>query len=205
MRPRALNVGSIVRASSVAAAVFWCAVSVPKIALAQDKTWDQLLAAGQKLQSQGRYAEAESSFQAALDRAKALPEPLAAARSMNYLGAVKQIRGEYSAAEALYASALDICGQHPAPLEKAAILLNQARLFGAEGKLNEAEVVCGRSLRSIDPNLGRTIRALPTRWTLSPLFNCAWDTTRKRCWLLRSRWRSARKRNLRTTWILPER
>jgi len=66
------------------------------------------------------------------------------ARSMNYLALVKQIRGDYSAAEALYRSALGACEQHPVDL--AAILLNQARLCGAEGKLDQAEALCRRSL-----------------------------------------------------------
>jgi len=58
----------------------WYGISVPGVALAllfcsvssaQDKTRVQLLATGQQLQAEGRYAEAEASFQSAFNQAQA--------------------------------------------------------------------------------------------------------------------------------------
>ena len=108
-----------------------------------EDSWLQLITAGQQLQLHGSYAEAELSFQSATDLA---PTPVAKARSMNYLGLVKQIRGDYPAAEALYGDAMRICEQHPAPLDMAAILLNQARLYRIESKFEAAGALCRKAL-----------------------------------------------------------
>lgn len=73
-----------------------------RVSVAQDREWPGLLARGQELQAQGRYAEAESTFQSALDQSS---DPLAVAQSLNRLGFSKQIRGDYSAAESLFQKA----------------------------------------------------------------------------------------------------
>src|SRR5690348_1342754 len=129
------------------------AVYVPQIE-AQDKALNQLVKTGQQLQAQGRYVEAESLFQSAVEQAEAYSEPLVIARTMNYLGAVKHTRGDYSAAAALYRSANEFCERHPAPLDLAAVLLNQARLAGAEGKFEQAEALCQRTLDIYRARLG---------------------------------------------------
>ncbi len=104
-----------------------CCASMPPACAGQDAELTQLLASGEQLQEQGRYEEAESTFQSALDRARASSEPLATAQIMYQLAMVKQIRGDFSGSEALYQKAIDL---HPSPRLTAAILLNNARLDG---------------------------------------------------------------------------
>ena len=101
----------------------------------------QSFSAGQTLQDEGRYAEAEASFQTALDQAKTQSDK---ALALNHLAVVKQIRGDYAAAEILYRQATAICP--PDSLELAAILLNQARLCGTQGRFDEAETLCRQAL-----------------------------------------------------------
>src|SRR5690242_20477630 len=125
----------------VALGVLAAGVCVPHVK-AQDTTLRQLVYKGQEFQALGRYVEAESVLQSALNQAEASSEPLTIARTMNYLGVVKHTRGDYSSAEALYRSATEICERQPAPLDLAAVLLNRARLAGAEGKFDEAEALC---------------------------------------------------------------
>jgi len=139
--------------ADVALGVLAAAVCVAAVK-AQDKALRQLVDAGQQLQAEGRYVEAESLLQSALNQAKASSEPLAIARTMNYLGVVKHTRGDYSAAEALYRSATEICERNPAPLDLAAVLLNQARLAGAEGKFDQAEALCKKTLDIYPARLG---------------------------------------------------
>ena len=139
---------------SVALGILACVVSTPQITTAQAKGWAQLIDDGHQLQAQGRYAEAEASFQSAVDQANAPFQPQAAARSMNYLAVVKQIRGNYPAAEALYRGAMDICERNPAPLDMAAILLNQARLCAARSEFDQAEALCRRSFEIHRSRLG---------------------------------------------------
>src|SRR5579872_2728234 len=147
-------VWAIALSPNVALVFFAWVASSPPVAMAQKKAWAQFLADGQQLQTQGRYPEAESSFQSAVEQSQAYSQPLATARSMNYLAVVKQIRGDYSAAEALYRSALEICERHPAPLDLAAIFLNQSRLYGAQGRFDQAEVLARRSLEIHRSQLG---------------------------------------------------
>ena len=123
-----------------------CCVLTSPAALAQDRELAQLLSQGQQLQAEGRYGEAASSFQSALDRANASGKPLDIAQSMYQLALVKQVLGDYSAAGALYEKATDLCVRNPAPKLLAAILLNNARLDGVEGKFGEAAVLAAKSL-----------------------------------------------------------
>jgi tetratricopeptide (TPR) repeat protein len=115
----------------------------------------ELLAAGQRCQSEGRYAEAENTFSAAVAAARATSEYHALARSMNYLASVKQIRGDYSAAEELYRAAIQICDRYRLPpQENAAILVNEGRLFSAQGRFDMAAAAARQSLEIHESELG---------------------------------------------------
>src|ERR1022692_4652474 len=92
------------RSVRFAVGILGCCVFGPPASMAQDAEWGQLLAQGQQLQAQGRYAEAASSFQSALDRASASSQPLETAQSLYQLALVKQVLGDYSSAGALYRS-----------------------------------------------------------------------------------------------------
>src|ERR1035438_4707944 len=142
------------RSVRFAVGILVCCVFGPPASMAQDAEWGQLLAQGQQLQAQGRYAEAASSFQSALDRASASSHPLETAQSLYQLGLVKQVLGEYSSAGALYEKANALCEQHPAPRLMGAILLNNARLYGVEGKFEEAALLAGKSLEIHQAQLG---------------------------------------------------
>ena len=94
----------------LALGILACCALMPSACAGQDPELTQLLASGQQLQEQGRYEEAESSFQSALDRACASSEPVATAQIMYQLAMVKQIRGDFPGSEALYQKAMDL---HP--------------------------------------------------------------------------------------------
>ena len=117
----------------LALGILTCCVWMPMATIAEDAEWTHLLFQGQQLQAQGRYGEAVSSFQSALDRASAFSQPLETAQSMYQLALVKQVLGDYSSAGALYEKAKALCEQHPAPRLMGAILLNNARLYAVEG------------------------------------------------------------------------
>src|SRR5262249_37422193 len=108
-----------------------------------DRAWAQLLAAGQQLQAQGHYAEAEAAFKSSLDKTS---QPVAIARLLNNLAEVPQVRGDYPAAVKLYRQARPICEQGRAPTDLAAMLLNQALVYEAWGQLDRAEALGQRSL-----------------------------------------------------------
>jgi tetratricopeptide (TPR) repeat protein len=122
---------------------------------AGNKTIAGTLAAGQRFQSQGRYADAENAFSEAVASARETSDFQALARSMNYLASVKQIRGDYSTAGELYRAAIQVCDRDGLPpREKAAILLNEGRLYSAEGRFDMAAAATRQSLEIHESGLG---------------------------------------------------
>ncbi len=76
---------------------------------AQEGVWKRYLDAGIKAYKQGRYAEAEMSFHAALKEAERFgPEDSHLATSLNHLGEVYDAQGRYAEAERLHKRALAI-------------------------------------------------------------------------------------------------
>ena len=78
-------------------------------AACQSNSWKSNNAAGSKALQQGRYADAEKLFLAALEEAKEFgPQDQRLATSLNNLASVYQAQGKYAEAEPLFKRALAI-------------------------------------------------------------------------------------------------
>ena len=116
------------------------------LAVGQTATWEQLIASGGGFQAEGRYAEAETAFRSALEKAESSAKPLQVARSLNELAMLLQIRGDFVHAEELYRRAMAIWEASPEQLNLAAVLNNLANVYGAEARYDKAEPLCRRAL-----------------------------------------------------------
>ncbi len=193
MQRRLDRILAVPLAYGMAAAVLAGLLGAPRFVSAQVKTWTDALVAGLGLQRQGHYAEAERELQSALDLARTSSDPAALPRAMNYLGVLKQIRGDYPAADALYRKAFERYVERPAPLDMAAVFLNQARLYGAQGRLQDAEAAGQNLWRPFGRNRNSIARVWPTHWMRSPGFISSRAATAMLNPAMKSRWRSVRK------------
>ena len=118
-------------------------------AVAQDTAWEKLNAVGMKALQEGRYAEAEQHWTAALKEAEKFGgQDPRLATSLNNLAELYRVQGQYAEAEPLYRRALAIWEkalgpEHP---DVAAGLNNLAELYRAQGQYAEAEPLFQRAL-----------------------------------------------------------
>ncbi len=132
------------------------AIAVPA-AFAQDTKWEKANAAGMEAYQQGRYAEAEKRWLAALEEAENFgPDDQRLATSLNNLALLYQAQGKYAEAEPLYQRSLGIMEkvlgpEHP---DVAASLNNLAELYRNQGRYAAAEPLYQRSLGIMEKALG---------------------------------------------------
>ena len=124
---------------------------------AQDTTkWEKSNAAGMKAYEEGRYAEAEKRWLAALEEAENFgPDDERLATSLNNLAALCRTQGKYAEAEPLYQRSLAIREkalgpEHP---DVASSLNNLAGLYDNQGKHAEAEPLYQRALAIVEKAL----------------------------------------------------
>ncbi|MFQ5695897.1 MAG: tetratricopeptide repeat protein, partial [Terriglobia bacterium] len=121
----------------------------PIAASAQSTAWEKYMEAGAKAYQQGRYAEAEKPWQAALKEAEGFgPEDPRLATTLNTLAALYQAQGRYAEAEPLSKRAIAIDEQvlgpdHP---DLAKALNTLAALYYAQGQYTEAEPLSKRAI-----------------------------------------------------------
>ncbi len=85
-------------------------------AACQSNGWKSNNAAGIKALQQGRYADAEKLFLAALEEAKGFgPQDPRLATSLNNLAGLYQSQGKYAEAESLFKRSLPIMTPNPLP------------------------------------------------------------------------------------------
>ncbi len=119
--------------------------------------WEKANEAGTKALQEGRYAEAERHWTAALKEAETFGEQdTRLATSLNNLALLYGNQGEYGEAEPLYQLALAILEkalgpEHP---QVAAGLNNLALLYKTQGKYTEAEPLYRRALAIVEKALG---------------------------------------------------
>ncbi len=136
---------------------FLCVVFVFIQACAQETQWDKHMTTAAKAYQQGRYTDAERSFQAAVKEAEALgPQDPRLATSLNNLAELYRLQGKYAEAEPLNKRALAIRQKAlgPAHPDVANSLNNLAGLYHQQGKYNEAEPLYKRSLAIVEKALG---------------------------------------------------
>ena len=137
-------------------AILWVVLVSPQ-ASAQGTAWKSNSAGGVKAFQQGRYAEAEKLFLAALEEAKGFgPQDPRLATSLNNLAELYRAQGRYAEAEPLYKRALAIVEkalgvEHP---HVATSLNNLASLYLDQGRYAEAEPLYKRSLAIDEKALG---------------------------------------------------
>src|SRR5215468_2886715 len=122
---------------AVTAWLLWILAFCPVLAVAQPKSWEEYIAAGQNAYQQGHYTEAEKLFEAALKVAEGFgPRDPSLAKSLNELAAVYYAQGKYAEAEPLYQRALVIWEKVLGPERPgvATSLNNLGELYYAQGK-----------------------------------------------------------------------
>ena len=136
--------------------ILWVVLVSPQ-ASAQGTAWERHMAAGVKAYQQGRYADAEKSFQAAVKEAEGFePQDPRLATSLNNLAELYRYQGQYAKAESLYKRALSIWEkalgpEHP---DVAQSLNNLGVLYLIQGKYAEAEPLHKRALAIREKALG---------------------------------------------------
>ena len=123
------------------------------------KLWDQHYAAGTQARLQGRYAESEKSWIAALEQANTFGDDhLLLATSLNNLAELYRTQGKYEEAEPLYKRSLTIREKSLGPEASgvAGSLNNLALLYHTQGKYEQAEPLFQRSLTIWEKALGPT-------------------------------------------------
>ena len=113
---------------------------------AQTKTWEQLTASGSELHAKGQYAEAESVFRRALEKAEESADPRRIARSLNDLAVVLYMRGDLAHADEMFRRAVAIWEALPEPANLAAGLRNLASLSSEEAQYDRAGQLGRRAL-----------------------------------------------------------
>jgi len=134
-----------------------CVVFVSIQACTQETQWRKHMAAGAKAHREGRYTDAERSFQAAVKEAEAFgPQDPRLATSLNNLAELYRLQGKYAEAEPLNKRSLAIREKAlgPAHPDVANSLNNLAGLYHQQGKYNEAEPLYKRSLEIVAKALG---------------------------------------------------
>src|SRR5215831_2077948 len=147
--------------------LLWILALCPVLAIAQPKSWEDYMAAGQSAYQQGRYAEAGELFEAALKEAEGFGlQDQRLATSLNSLAVLYHVQGKYAEAEPLYKRALGIREKtlgpdHP---DVASSLNSLAALYRAQGKYTEAEPLYQRALmireRALEPDNPGTAMSL---------------------------------------------
>ena len=126
-------------------------------AACQRTRWESNNAAGVKAFQQGRYADAEKLFLAALKEAEGFgPDDPRLAMSLNNLAGLYDNQGKYAEAEPLYKRllAIDEKALGPEHPDVAASLNNLALLYYNQGKYAEAEPLHKRALAIKEKTLG---------------------------------------------------
>lgn len=126
-------------------------------ASAQNTLWEKYNDAGKNAFQQGRYAETEKQFKAALKEAEQFgSEDPRLAATLNNLADVYRAQGKYALAEPLYQRALAIFEKAPGPEDSiVAVSLNRlAGLYHAQGKYTQAEPLYQRALAINEKLLG---------------------------------------------------
>ena len=140
-------------------------VCVALCAAAQETSWEKYNGAGMEAYAQGRYAEAEKHWKAALKKAEKFgPNDSRLATSLNNLALLYQAQGNYTEAELLFKRSLAISEkalgpEHPAV---ATNLNNLAGLYDAQGKYAQAEPLFRRALAIFEKALGPEHPAVAT-------------------------------------------
>jgi tetratricopeptide (TPR) repeat protein len=119
--------------------------------------WESNMRAGAQARQQGRYAEAESLFQAALKEAEQSgPEGPRVALSLDNLAMLYYTQGRYAQAEPLYQRALAVAekGLGPEDPYVATNLNNLGVLYRQQGKYAQAEPLHQRALAIREKRLG---------------------------------------------------
>ena len=134
------------RAGALALSVLALAVQV---AFAQEALWETANAAGMKAYQEGRYAEAETQFLAALKEAEKSgeEEDRRLATSLNNLANLYRAQGNYAQAEPLYRRALAFLTKAVGPDHPnvATALDNYTALLRKMGRDSEAEKMEARA------------------------------------------------------------
>src|SRR5215468_3342090 len=136
-------------ARAMVACLLWILAFCPLLAIAQPKSWEDYMAAGQSAYQQGRYAEAGELFEAALKEAEGFGlQDQRLATSLNSLAVLYHVQGKYAEAEPLYQRALRMREKALGPHHRdvATSLNNLALLYYAQGKYVEAEPLFKRAL-----------------------------------------------------------
>lgn len=129
----------------------------PESALAQSQTWQARTDAAYVLYGQGRYAEAEAAFRAALEEAGRLgPRDFRLALSLDNLAEFYRGQGAYGRSEALHRRALVVKQETLGPDDPsvADTLGSLAELHRATGAYAEAEALYRRALAIYERALG---------------------------------------------------
>lgn len=123
------------------------------LALSGATDWETLTRQGIALHQQGRYADAERTFQQAWSIAEQFaPEDARRWRSLHNVAALAYVRGEYGRARQLFAKLLQ--ADAPSELERGKVLSTMATLLRTQGDLEQAEASAREAvtiLRSAGP------------------------------------------------------
>jgi len=126
-------------------------------ACTQETQWEKHMTTAAKAYQQGRYTDAERSFQATVKEAEAFgPQDPRLATSLNNLAVLYHQQGKYAEAEPLNKRALAIRKRVLGPAHPAVAnsLNNLAALYHQQGKYDEAEPLYKRSLAIVAKALG---------------------------------------------------
>ena len=127
----------------------------PVVSSAQGTDWERHMEAGRAANQQGRYVEAEKSFQAALNEIEKSGPPDRLALTLLYLGRFYREQGRYAEAEPLLKRALAIWEKrrlaHP---HMTTSLKNLVLIYDAEGRYDEAGSLYKRVIAIFEKRLG---------------------------------------------------
>ena len=132
-------------------------VALSLLTACAQKSWKDYNDAGLEAHEQGRYAEAEELYLAALEKAEKFGDENAAlSLILTNLAGLYHTQGKYAEAEPLFQRSLAIeekalGSEHP---NVAAVLNNLAALYDTQGKYAEAELLYQRSLAIREKTLG---------------------------------------------------
>lgn len=124
---------------------------------AHERLWESYRESGEKEYQEGRFAEAEKMFLAALHEAEKFgPEDPRLARTLNNLAFLYVTQDQYAEAEPLLKRALAIRQQAlgTEPAEVATSLNNLAALYGAQGEFEKAEPLYQQAIRILETAQG---------------------------------------------------
>ncbi|HEY6292812.1 MAG TPA: tetratricopeptide repeat protein [Terriglobia bacterium] len=120
--------------------------------------WQAAIEAGHRAYNQGRYAEAEDAYRAALAEARSFGRgDSRLGTTLNDLGEACRARGKLDEAEPLFVQALALCeeAQGSDDLSAAQIFNNLAAVYAAQGRFREAAPIYRNAIDIEEYSLGR--------------------------------------------------